>query len=246
MIDKFKFKGHFSIQALNKDNEVISEYIDDNMIMNLSKLSAPEIFAGLSTSKSINRLVIGTKGAKDSDILTPKDSSDGFINSRDRMFSEYRVIEDGEVHNLLKGDVIKYNGTLNSSATVGNYYENKNATITSFDPDTYDFSLLEDLGTTEPYNYGITYNLPGTNGDYSSSVEDDNGDFGGNTVQTTVNNNVLEFEYYIDNNVANNTGVSYINEAALYANDRIFSFKTFNMKTKDNTVSLRINWKIIF
>lgn len=88
MIDRYKpIKGHFKILALDKYNNIIDEYIQDNLIMDTARVIMADLLTTAS-SDGINKLVLGTEGTKTGDILSPKDASDGFVSSRTELFSE--------------------------------------------------------------------------------------------------------------------------------------------------------------
>lgn len=92
------------------------------------------------------------------------------------------------------------------------------------------------------YNYPIQFTNPGVNiGECTIISEPDTGskislDHTGTDVQYTIE---------VPELAANNTGVVVFTEAALYAGDKIFSMRCFPGKIKDQTVSLKIVWKIM-
>ena len=59
-------------------------------------------------------------------------------------------------------------------------------------------------------------------------------------------NNIATFIVDIPENVGNGTGSITFTEAALYTGTNIFSMRTFKGRLKDNSIALRITWKIIF
>lgn len=83
-----KIKGHFTIQSLDKDGNVLDEYKEDNLIMDTARTIMAERLSNIVAKTTIDKIVIGTEGHKTGDILTPKDSSDGFVSSRTQLFSE--------------------------------------------------------------------------------------------------------------------------------------------------------------
>ena len=99
--------------------------------------------------------------------------------------------------------------------------------------------------TANVYNYEILFDVPGTaNGVCNITSETDITTPSLVTISYTDKTIEYTFEIYEEN--ANDTGVSVFTEAALYAGTNIFSMKCFPGKIKDNTVSLKIVWKIMF
>lgn len=88
MIDKIDFKGHLTIQALDKLGNIIDEWADNNMIMENARVNMSELISGMNTGHYINKIVFGTEGNKTGDYLTPKDETDGFVKERTQLFSE--------------------------------------------------------------------------------------------------------------------------------------------------------------
>ena len=87
--DSINFAGHFTVQTINsKTQEVIDEYIDNNMIMQSARQIMAERLLNVTSRPTIDKIVIGTQGHKTGDILTPKDASDGFVSTRTELFSE--------------------------------------------------------------------------------------------------------------------------------------------------------------
>lgn len=100
--------------------------------------------------------------------------------------------------------------------------------------------FAEESGTLGTNYSEITFNVDGVSGNTVTA------DDGVSTVTTTVNGNEVVYIIDIDNN-AMNIGTSIIyTECAFYAGSEIFSMRTFKGKIKDNTVGLRVTWKIIF
>lgn len=93
------------------------------------------------------------------------------------------------------------------------------------------------------YEYPIAFTNPGTaTGSCVIVSEPDSG----STVSLLHENNNVQYTIEIPATAANNTGIAVYTEAALYAGYNIFSMKCFPAKIKDNTVALRIIWKILF
>jgi hypothetical protein len=87
--------------------------------------------------------------------------------------------------------------------------------------------------------------LPG--GTEASAIDEDDVD-SGSTVKVLQTDTSVVFTIDIATAAGNsqNDTTSVFTEAALYANGRIFSMKTFKAKVKDSTVLLRIVWTITF
>ena len=66
------------------------------------------------------------------------------------------------------------------------------------------------------------------------------------TVKCTVDGSSVIYEILIDNKSCNGTGTIVYTECAFYTGSAIFSMRTFKGKIKDDTVSLRITWRIMF
>ncbi len=185
MKDMFdKIKGHFILECLNKDNKVTDRYEEDNLIMDEARINMCDLVAGLSVGKNINKFILGTEGHY-IDLITPKDSSNGFVSTRTSLFSE-------ETSGVTYP--IAFTPTDSEDAFATNIIE-------------------EDLGTT---------------------------------VHITKSASTVTYLIVIPTGAANGVGTTAYTEAALYADTRIFSMKTFGAKVKDDTVSLRITWSIQF
>lgn len=240
-------RGHFSIQAIDLNNNIIDEWSDNNMIMENARYTMSELFANLDTSTFINKFKIGTMGHIGDSIITPKGTDQGFVKERDRMFSESKTYTiDTNISTLRKNDVINVQGTTDYYVYLGNTVENyllSNASLTNT-------SLFTHLDS-EPYLYNIGFMLPGTNslvnGTYVTNiVEDDTGS--NSSVKVLQSASSVTFTIDVATNAANKQDVStsIFTEASLWANDRIFAMKTFKAKVKDSTVLLRIVWTITF
>lgn len=185
--DTHTLKGHFIVECLDKDKNVIDRFENHNLIMDAARVAMAQMTAGLNSSSQIDKFVLGTKGHVGTDYLTVKSESDGFIGSRTELFSE----EANAYYYDISFDVP---GTANGLC-----------------------NIISETDTTMPSLVSIAYT--------------------DKTVEYT-------FEIYEEN--ANGTGVNVFTEAALYAGGNIFSMKCFPGKIKDNTVSLKIVWKIMF
>jgi hypothetical protein len=254
MQDTLNFKGHFKIQAIDQNNNVIDEWVDDNMIMESARTTMSEIFANLQDSTFINKITLGTMGHVGNSILVPKGKDDGFVKERTRLFSETPAaqITIGQTLSIVrKNDVMYIDATDNDkkgyyrflSTDVENYLVN-NTVIT--DTNTWEF-----LGTTKPYTYSVGFTLPGTNataGGTTATAITEDASGSGSTVKVQQSNTSVIFTIDFATAAGNgqNETTSVFTEAALYANSRIFAMKTFKAKVKDSTVLLRIVWTITF
>lgn len=257
MQDNVTFKGHFQIQALDAHNNmtVLDEYVDDNMIMETARVTMSELFANLNSSTFINNFRLGSLGHVGDSIVTPKGKEDGFVKERDRMFSEAPTAPlavNTILPNLRKNDIF-YISTTNPA--LQGYYRYLNGATTNYqvtDAAVANTAIWAFLGTTKPYTYGITFNLPRANVDVNGTqalnlVEDDTGS--GSTVKVLQSGTSVTFTIDIATaagNLQSGGPSSIFTEAALYANNRIFAMKTFKAKVKDSTVLLRIVWTITF
>lgn len=187
MVDKINFKGHLTIQALDKAGNVIDQWADNNLIMETARINMANAIAGMNSGNYINKLVIGTKG-HNADYLIPKTEAEGFVNTRTQLFSQ----EDGS-----------YFYTVEFANTNG---VNGNLTLVQEDDTTGESSVVNCVVTGSDILY--TFDIPGTN--------------------------------------ANGPGTTVFTEAALYSGNNIFSMKCFKGKIKDDSVALRIIWKIMF
>lgn len=249
MKDTLQFKGHFKIEALDKDNNVVDQWQEDNLIMESARLTMAEIFTLASTNAGINKIVLGSKGYN-GDVRIPKTSTEGFVDTRDRLFSETIDVADGETNTYLRGDIIKYTGNANATGTQNNYYERTGGTTTVATSSINFATGWTDLGTEAPYTYTVTFDLPGTSSGNALNIVEDDG-IVGSTVSIDQNDNDVQFVFSISTLAANGAddpqpGSTTFTEAALYANDRVFSMKTFGSKIKDTTVLLKITWTISF
>ena len=185
MKDKFqKVKGYFKIEAI-KDGIVIDEFEKENLIMDEARFTFAKLLANINAQPVVDKFVLGTMGHVGNDVLVPKNESNGFVSSRDMLFSE----ESG-------------------------------AQGVDFD--------------------SITFTVTGVSGSTVTASD------GLSTVKTTVNGTEVEYIIEIHNNSMNGTGTMIFTECAFYTGSEIFSMRTFKGKIKDDTVALRVTWKIIF
>lgn len=85
--------GKFKIELLNKDNEIIDSFEDNNLIVNTARNNLALITAGISTGSPISKFKIGTAGHTDN-IQTPKTIVDGLSASLTSLFSELDPINE--------------------------------------------------------------------------------------------------------------------------------------------------------
>ena len=186
MTDIFKpAEGYFKIETIDKNGNVIDSFEKKNLIMDNARRTFAKYVAGISGTNIINKLVLGTEGHIAGDILAPKSEINGFISSREMLFSEETGVQ-------------------------GQNFE------------------------------VLTFNPSGVNGD--TVVCND----GFSTVKTTVFDTQVTYEIEIHNTACNGDGTVIFTECAFYTGNDIFSMRTFKGKIKDDSVSLRITWKILF
>jgi len=255
MKDKVNFKGHFKIQAIDKDNKVVDEWSDDNMIMEGARATMSEIFSNLNSNTFVNYLKIGSLGHVGDNIILPKDANNGFVKERDRMFSEFETVSDGyTVQTLRLNDIVKYTGNDNYYRYIGSETTQYQITNEAVFDDTAWVLHSEEV----PYVYQLNFDIPGTNvsaeGD-NATINEEIDSFGntfvssGSEVKVAQSGSTVTFTFDIATSAGNeqqNGLTSIFTEASLWANDRIFAMKTFKAKVKDSTVLLRIVWSITF
>jgi len=101
--------------------------------------------------------------------------------------------------------------------------------------------FAEETGTDGVNYNSIEFTVDGVSGNTVTASDSIS------TVNTTVNGHEVVYIIDIDNNALNASSGSIVyTECAFYAGSEIFSMRTFKGKVKDNTVGLRITWKIIF
>jgi len=98
----------------------------------------------------------------------------------------------------------------------------------------------EETGTQGQDFEVLTFAPSGVSGDVVTC------DDGFSTVKVTVIDTTTIYEINVHNTSANGDGTIIFTECALYTGDDIFSMRTFKGKIKDDSVSLRITWKILF
>lgn len=101
--------------------------------------------------------------------------------------------------------------------------------------------FAEETGVLNTNYTFIDFTVDGVSGNTVTASD------GVSTVTTTVTGNEVEYIIDIDNNAMNiGSGSIVYTECAFYAGSEIFSMRTFKGKIKDNTVGLRVTWRIIF
>jgi len=103
-----------------------------------------------------------------------------------------------------------------------------------------DMLFSEATGTNGTNFEDIRFTVTGVSGD--EVIADD----GLTTVKCTVQGTDVVYEIMVHNDACNGTGTIIYTECAFYTGTEIFSMRTFKGKIKDDTVSLRITWKIMF
>jgi hypothetical protein len=252
-------EGHFVVESLDADDKVVDRFEDHNMIMINARKSMAEIFAGLSDSVGAHRLVLGTHGCKDKSVYLAKDSEDGFVKERTRIFSETSdlVYSEGQIfESLMKGDIVKvsldgknisyFRYNLDSEDVVLNFEQMEN--------DHTSWTLL----TTAPYTYTIDFNLPGKNStskDNCNAEKDKTSPKAVDIVRVQQQDTSVIFTFYVDQTNGNkqyekgeqfDTATTLFNEAGLYVNGRLFAMKTFSSRPKNASLKLKIVWTITF
>ena len=260
MIDLYNaFHGHFKAERYDKNDNLIDTPVDDhNMIMTPARTSMAEIFAHLNNVDLSNAFYFGTMGHKGDNIYLPKDSGDGFTKERDRLFSQvsetiYNL--DDVIDFIHKNDIIQYNHIYYDINGI-EMNEIKYLRYTGLDETdfvlTYEAIDKMEVLPEKPYVIKIPFNFPGTNDiDGSENVPE-----GYNySVQVTQQDTSVTFVVIIPMVEGNAQHVdeddygiptTVFTEAGLYINGRIFSMKTFQGLTKDDSVKLKVTWTITF
>lgn len=248
MVDYLKtLKGHFSIQTIDKNNNIVDEWSETNMIMENARYSMSEIFSNLTNNTFINKIKLGTLGHIGDSIVSPKLAEQGFVKERDRLFCEsVSYLLNDTIPILRKNDCFYLSNYQKYYIYLGEDYTNfllsENAIA-----NTNIFMELSGL----PYSYDISFNLPRTNIEEGGTlaeniIETDSGS--DSVVRVLQSGTAVTFTFDFSIDAANTQYGTYsvFTEAALYANERIFAMKTFKAKIKDATVLLRIVWTISF
>lgn len=123
--DKVECVGHFKIESYNADGTV-DVFEEKNLIMDVARNNMARLLGGVTTgafeAKPIDKIVLGTQGHANSNILTPKQvGSDGFESTKTELFSEvgttdynYKItfVPDGDENITVNGTGIMYQGTV--------------------------------------------------------------------------------------------------------------------------------------
>ncbi len=80
-------KGYFCIECIDKNGKVTDKFEKHNLITNIARREFAKLVAGITSTGSINRFVMGTQGHVGDDVLTPKDQDTGFNASLTNIFS---------------------------------------------------------------------------------------------------------------------------------------------------------------
>lgn len=203
--DTIKFEGHFSIQQIDANDNVVSEWEDKNLIMDAARQNMAELIAGLSDGKVINRFVIGTWGHEGTDILAPKQVGGSYAEGNfDTTRNDLYSVENNQL--AYPWWYVDFTpNALGGAATVDAVFNMANGGDTTAD-------VLVDIGVS---GKETTYTV---------------------TVPVTSANNT------------SGAPIAYT-EAGLMSiggTDDLFSMKTFPARVKEDTVKLKIVWKIIF
>lgn len=247
-------RGHFKVERYDSKDNLIDVPVDDhNMIMTNARLSMAEIFANLESATFAHRFMLGTLGHEEGNVYLPKESTDGFVKERDRMFSQVSglVYSYGDmIDQLCKNDILQ----IISDATAAIEYWRYNGETTAnyiLDKDTVvkTFTKISDL----PYTLTVDFTLPRDNNvpdDQTNTPEDSP-----YIVQVKQHDTSVSFIITIPMDYGNEQYInqpeygiptSVYTEASLWVNGRIFSMKTFQGVTKDDSIKLKITWTIIF
>lgn len=251
-------EGHFHLECLDKNDNIIDVFDDHNMIMTSARKSMAEIFCKLDESTYANKFVIGNFGCKEGQILNAKDDTDGFTKARTSLFSEIDDViyhADLVMNTLLNGTYFKYNFDL---GTTNNYtlykYTGSDRTDLTLS-DSFIQSYCTEV-TDTPNVYTVNFTLPGHSMESSENCAvTASGATGVDEARVSQTDTSATFTFVISTDNANgdqvnandyDTPTSLFNEAAIYVNGRIFCMKCFPTKTKDLTVKLRVTWTITF
>ena len=247
--------GHLKIERIDCTGNVVDVPVDvDNMIMTPARLSMAELFANMYDNKWAHRFMFGTAGHKDNNVYTPKDSATGFTKIRDRMFSQASLVTYGwgqVVEYLNKFDIVKI--AKDDGEVVLWEYSGEDRTNEILVEDDIKKSQYWRIIESEPYYISIDFTLPRTNNPPEGTTNTEPDSL--YDVQVTQQDTSVTFVIQIPMDCGNEQHVNdpdYVipttvfTEASLWVNDRIFSLKTFQGVTKDNSIKLRVTWTITF
>jgi len=144
--DKFstslKAKGYFKIETLDKSGNVLDNFEEDNLIMNLARQNMCELIAGVAVGAPINKFVLGTGGHQGAgtgseNVLIPVALDDP---TRTNLFAEELS---------LYTYPIGFEGT--GDATGGRLVTSEPTTKDPLDPSTYSTVTISQTGTNVEY-----------------------------------------------------------------------------------------------
>lgn len=253
--DVFKnLKGHLKIERLDRNDNLIDVVVDEsNLICSTARISMAEIFANLDGIKFAHRFMLGTQGHKGDNVYLPKDTTDGFVKERDRMFSQpsLEIWSSGDMMDtLLKNDIISIIPPNSAEVEYWRYNgEKQNSYILNYDTIKKQWTQVTEL----PYTVTVDFTLPRDN----NVPEDQPNTPEGSpySVQVLQSDTSVSFIVVIPMEQANEQYIndpkygiptSIFTEASLWVNDRIFSLKTFQGLVKDDSIKIRATWTIIF
>lgn len=135
-------KGYFTAILKDKDGNIVDQFSEKNLIMATSGNVVSSMVSGLDGTY-INKIVLGTQGHYN-DISTPKTSEHGFINTRDKLFSE----ESGDYTYTINFNINQFTGV---------------GTVTAEDDSGSDVSVSK-TETGVRYIFTIPYNAANSDG----------------------------------------------------------------------------------
>lgn len=234
--------GKFKLEVINAlTMEVVDVEADNNMIMVGARTVMSRLFAGIQSASLPDRFVIGTQGHYEGSILTPKDSTQGFVKERNTLFSLLtKNVNSGDIVDLIRNDYVFYSGGDSFTGLykyVGNTIINLTLSDDLIDSDQFEFS--DDL----PESYTTEFTMPNN----ASSTGDDANATNGAVIKVLVSGTSVTFNVEIGTDYGNGEdNASIYTEAGIFAGEDLFCMKTFPAKIKDRTVIFRINWTIVF
>ena len=246
-------KGHLKIERLDKNDNIIDVPVDEhNLICSNARISMAEIFANLDGIKFAHRFMLGTQGHKENNVYLPKDSLDGFVKERDRMFSQpsFETWSNGDMmETLLKNDIV----SIMSPTNVIEYWRYNGENQTNYILDYNTISQQWTKFDTLPYTVSIDFTLPRDNNAPEDQPNHEEGS--PHVVQAIQKDTSVSFIVTVPMEQGNDQYIndpeygiptSIFTEASLWVNTKIFSLKTFQGITKDDSIKLRATWTIIF
>ena len=246
-------KGHLKIERLDQNDNIIDVPVDEhNLICSNARISMAEIFANLDGIKFAHRFMLGTQGHKENNVYLPKDSLDGFVKERDRMFSQpsFETWSNGDMmETLLKNDIV----SIMSPTNVIEYWRYNGENQTNYILDYNTISQQWTKFDTLPYTVSIDFTLPRDNNVPEDQTNTEEGS--PYAVQVIQKDTSVSFIVTVPMEQGNDQYIndpeygiptSIFTEASLWVNTKIFSLKTFQGITKDDSIKLRATWTIIF